>query len=94
MSDHLLAWLAGLLAGIAAAIALSLATRVRLLPEVIDVSIVPTGSGVGSLFFAGYGALRRFPPDRVGRLTLFGTLLGGLVSASILAVALLVGVVS
>jgi hypothetical protein len=41
------------------AVVAALATRVQLLPDVIDISIIPTGSGVGSLIFVFYGALRR-----------------------------------
>jgi hypothetical protein len=49
-------------------IAGAVATRVRLLPEVIDVPFIPTGAGLGSLGFAFYGALRRYEPDRIGRV--------------------------
>lgn len=69
-------------------IATAVATRVQLLPDVIDISTIPTGAGVGSLAFVSYGALRQFEPDRVGQLALFGTLIGGLVTAGILALAL------
>lgn len=94
MPDHVLAWLSGVLAGVIAIVAVAVATRLRLLPEVIDISIVPTGAGVCSLLFAAYGALRRFPPDRLGRITLFGTLLGGLGAALGLAIVLVVDVLS
>ena len=61
MSEHTLAWALGALAVIVAAFA----TRVQLLPDVIDISIIPTGSGVMSLVFVPYGAVRRLDPDRV-----------------------------
>lgn len=60
----------------------------------IDVSIVPTGSGLMSLVFIAYGALRRFGPERIGRLALFGTLLGGVAAAAALLTALVVDVLS
>jgi hypothetical protein len=87
-------WTAGLSAALAAVIAGAAATRVRLLPEVIDVSIIPTGAGLGSLGFAFYGALRRYDPDRIGRLTLFGTLLGAAGTGLALVVALMLDVLS
>lgn len=71
------------------ALAAALATRVRLLPEVVDPSIVLTCSGLGALAFSAYGALRRFDPDRVARLALGGTLLGAAFGA-LLFVGLLV----
>ena len=67
-----------------AAVFAALATRVRLLPEVIDVSIVPTTGGVFSFALTGYGFVRRFDPDRIGRLSLGGTLVGGLLGVGIL----------
>ena len=76
MHDHLLLWTLGLLAGLLAAVAAAIATRVRLLPEVIDVSIILTGAGLGALAFTTYGALRRYDPDRIARLTLGGTVIG------------------
>jgi hypothetical protein len=82
--DHLLAWVAGVVAGCAATVAVAIATRVRLLPEVVDVSLVPTLAGVGGLVMAAYGAMRRFPPGRVGQLTLLGTLAGGALACAIL----------
>jgi hypothetical protein len=57
-------------------------------PEVIDISIIPTGAGVASLASVSYGALRQFEPDRMGQLALFGTLVGGLGAAGALAIAL------
>ena len=94
MPDHLIAWLVGVAAGCAATIAVALATRVRVLPEVVDISLVPTGAGVGSLLFAAIGAARRFPPERVGRLALFGTLMGGAIAASFIALSLVLDVLS
>jgi hypothetical protein len=84
--------MAGLFAAMVAVIAGAVATRVRLLPEVIDVSIIPTGAGLGSLGFAFYGALRRYEPDRIGRLTLLGTLLGAAGTVLVMVVALMLDV--
>jgi hypothetical protein len=89
VNEHTLTWALGSIVAMVAVIATALATRVQLLPEVIDISIIPTGSGVASLAFVSYGALRRFEPDRVGRLALGGTLAGGLGAAGALAVALM-----
>jgi len=72
----------------------ALATRVRLLPEVIDISIVPTGAGTVWLLFATYGAARRFGPDRLGRITLLGNLVGGLAALLLLVLAVLIDVLS
>ena len=41
-----------------------------------------------------YGAARRFDGDRLGRLALLGTLLGGGVTAALLTLALLADVLS
>lgn len=65
-----------------------------MLPDVIDLSIIPTRAGVGSLAFAFYGALRRFEAERLGRVTLLGTLLGGGVATLLLAFVLLLDVLS
>jgi hypothetical protein len=86
--------MAALFAAMVAVIAGAVATRVRLLPEVIDVSIIPTGAGLGSLGFAFYGAPRRYEPERIGRLTLLGTLLGAAGTALVLVVALMLDVFS
>jgi hypothetical protein len=88
--DPLLLWTVGLLAGLLAAIAAAIAARVRVLPEVIDVSIVATTAGLGALAFTTYGAVRRYDPDRIARLTLGGTVLGGLAGLSIFLLAALI----
>ena len=82
------------LAAILTAIVAAIATRVQLLPDVIDLSFIPTGSGIGSLMLVFYGASRRFDPDRIGRLALLGTLLGGVGTAAFLLLALLADVLS
>lgn len=94
MPDHTLILLCGALIASVAAIAAALATRVQLLPDVIDVSFIPTGSGIASLALVAYGAARRFDPDRLGRLALLGTLLGGLVTAAFLVVFAVADVLS
>ena len=88
MPEHVLSW------AIVLAVGVTLATQVRLLPEVIDLSIIPTAAGVGSLVMAAYGAFRRFPPERIGRLTLFGTLLGGGIAIGTLSYFAVVDVLS
>ena len=94
MLDHPVPWLLGVLAGFAAAIAAAIATRVQLLPEVIDISIVPMAAGVGGLFAAGCGAALRFRADRLARITLFGNLVGAVVAAAGLLIALVLDVLS
>lgn len=94
MSDHPFLLLFGVLAAIFTAVVGAIATRIQLLPNVIDLSFIPTGSGVGSLILVFYGALRRFDPDRIGRLALLGTLLGGVGTAALVLVALLADVSS
>jgi hypothetical protein len=74
-----------------AAVIAAVASGVRLLPEVIDVSIVAT-AGLGALIFATYGALRRYDADRIARLTLGDTVLGGLAGLSIFVIAALLQV--
>lgn len=90
MNEHTLTWALGSIVGLVTVIATALATRVQLLPDVIDISIIPTGSGVASLAFVTCGALRAFEPDRLGRLALLGTLVGGVGAAAILAGALVI----
>ena len=92
MTDHAIVWTLAIFSAILTAALVAAATRVRLLPEVIDVSIIPTGSGVLSLMFVSYGGLRRFHPDRIARLSLLGTSLGGVVTAAALLIALAVDV--
>jgi hypothetical protein len=94
MHHHLVASLIGALAGCAVTVAVAIATRVRLLPEVVDISLVPTRAGVGGLLLAAYGAARRYPPARLGQLTLFGTLAGGGAAFGLLAYFLIRDVLS
>jgi hypothetical protein len=81
-------------ATIVGAVVASIGVRVQFLPDVIDISFVLTGAGLGSLLAAFLGALWRFDPDRLGRVTLLGTLLGGIVALLVLLLALLADVLS
>jgi hypothetical protein len=92
--DHHIPWLLGALCGFAAALAAAVATRVQLLPDVIDLSLVPTAAGAVGLLFAAYGAARRFEPERLGRVTLFGNLAGGVLALIALLLALTIDVLS
>jgi hypothetical protein len=85
MHDHLVSWGVGLITGIVAA----LATRVQLLPDVIDLSVIPTGAGFGSLLGCAVGAALRFEPDRLGRVALLGTLFGGGITSLLLLLGLI-----
>jgi hypothetical protein len=91
MPDHPLLLLYGALAAI---VATAFATRVQLLPDVIDLSFIPTGSGVGSLMLVFYGAARQLDHDRIARLALLGTLLGGVATAAFVLLALVADVLS
>ncbi|MGH2969921.1 MAG: hypothetical protein ACRDK0_12785 [Solirubrobacteraceae bacterium] len=88
----LLAYVA--ITAILTAVIAAVATRVQLLPDVIDLSFIPTGSGILSLVLVFYGALRRFDPERLGKLALLGTLLGGLSTAAVVLLAVLFDVLS
>ena len=92
MADDLLTLISGVLPMLAAAVAALIATRVRVLPEVIDISIIPTAAGTASMAFSTYGAVRRFKPDRVARLALGGTVAGGILGTAGLGIGLLIHV--
>ena len=92
MTDHILLGVSALLIAILSAAIAALATRVRLLPEVIDISMIPTGAGVGSIAFIVYGACRGFEPERLARLSLGGTVVGGVAGAGVLAIGLVIDV--
>jgi hypothetical protein len=93
MPDLIPTALYALVTALAAAVIASIATSVRLLPEVIDVSIIPTTAGLGSLALTSYGALRRFDPDRVAQLALLGTITGAAVGLVGLAVGRIIAVI-
>ena len=90
--NHLPEALAAVLGLVIAVVIASIATRVQVLPEVIDVTIVLTAAGLGALAGTMYGAIRRYPSERVGRLSMFGTVVGGLAGAAFLLIYLLVEV--
>ena len=94
MHEHPLILIHLTLMAIATAIAAAVATRVQVLPDVIDLTLIPTGSGFGSLSLVTYGAIRRFEPERIGRLSLLGTLVGGGATTGTIAIALLADVLS
>ena len=60
MTDHPMILLSAVRAAVVTAVVAVIATRVQLLPDVIDLSLIPTAAGLGSLLVVGYGALRRF----------------------------------
>ena len=94
MHEHPLILIYLTLAAIATTTPATIATRVQLLPEVIDLTLIPTGSGLGSLTLVTYGAIRRFEPERLGRLSLLGTLVGGGATTATIVIALLADVLS
>jgi hypothetical protein len=72
MTEPALVWIAGVLAGIVAVLVAAVATRVQLLPDVIDLSIVPTVAGAGGIgvpvFYAALliGILIGWPASSAG----------------------------
>jgi hypothetical protein len=71
----------------------AVAVRFQLLPEVIDLSLIPTGCGVGAMLAAFAGTFARFQPDRLSRLVMFGNLAGGTL-ASLFVLGGILGVFS
>jgi hypothetical protein len=69
-------------------------TRIQLVPDVIDVTAIPNAAGAPGLLFAAYGAARGFGPDRLGRVTLFGNLLGVVFATLALLLGALLEVIS
>jgi hypothetical protein len=92
MTGQLLTAIAGVVGGLITATIAAVATRVQVLPEVIDVSIILTFAGLGSLALSSYGALRRVNPDRIARLSLGGTLLGGAIGLLVFLIVLAIDV--
>jgi hypothetical protein len=60
------------------------ATRVQLLPEVVDLSYVPMFAGLVSLFVMMAGVVGGLRPERVVRLALFGNLPGGIGAVAVI----------
>jgi hypothetical protein len=82
---------AAFLITVGAALVAVVSTRVQLLPNVIDFTVVLTAAGFGGLTASGIGAGLRFGPDRLGRLTLFGQLVGAVAGLLLLVVGLIAG---
>ena len=79
------------LIAVAAALIAVVTTRVQLLPDVVDFTVVLSATGFGGLTASGIGAALRFGPDRLGRLTLFGQLVGAMGGFLFLVVGLIAG---
>ena len=94
MSNDPVPWLFAAAAAALTALFAAIATRIQLLPEVIDISIVPTAAGFGGLLAAGCAAALRFPAERLARVTLFGNLAGAAIAAVGLLLALALDVLS
>ena len=71
--------------------AAEIALRAQPLPDVIDLSIILTGSGLGGLVGALAGALHSSDMDRIGRASLLGTILGGLITGVVFVALLILG---
>jgi hypothetical protein len=67
----------------------ALATTVRLLPDVVDVSIILDCSGLCALLFTMYGVARRWDPDRITRLAIGGSTMGSIFGVAMLAIGLI-----
>jgi hypothetical protein len=68
------------------------ATRIQLVPDVIDFTAIPDAARTLGLVCAAYGAARGFGADRLGRITLFGNLAGGLFATGALLLGALLEV--
>jgi hypothetical protein len=62
------------------------------LPEVIDFTLITNRAGAGALGFTVFGAAMRYDQERLARLTLLGTVLGGALGVAVFAVALIIDV--
>lgn len=67
----------------------ALATTVRLLPDVVDISTILDCSGFGALLFTMYGVTRRWDPDRITRLAIGGSTVGCIFGVAMLAIGLI-----
>lgn len=77
---------------LAAAVAAAIATEIRLLPEVIDPSIILTTAGLFALLTTVIGAGLGLEQDRLARLALLGTVSGAIVGAVGFVIGLLIDV--
>lgn len=65
------------------------ATTARLLPEHVDLSVILTMAGLGAFGATCIGALRRFDAERLRRVALFGSVVGGTIGVGCWVLALL-----
>ena len=72
--------------------AADIAIRAQPLPDVIDLSIILTGSGFGGLVGAIVGAMRGPDVDAIARHSLVGTVLGGIFTRVVFIGLLVAGV--
>jgi hypothetical protein len=66
----------------------AVAVRFQFLPEVVDLSLIPTGAGTCGMLAPLVGAAARLDHDRLARVVLLGNLVGGAGAT----VALLLGI--
>jgi hypothetical protein len=71
----------------------AVAVRFQRLPEVIDLSLIPTVAGTCGMLAALAGAVARLDHDRLARVVLLGNLVGG-VGAAVFLLAGVTGVFS
>jgi hypothetical protein len=62
--------------------------EVRVLPEVVDFTLVTSMAGTGALVLTIVGALLRLDHDRLARLTLLGMVLGGGIGTALFMILL------
>jgi hypothetical protein len=62
--------------------------EVRVLPEVVDFTLVTNMAGTGALVLTIVGALLRLDHDRLARLTLLGMVLGGGIGTALFMILL------
>jgi hypothetical protein len=66
-------------------------TRFEALPDVVDLTFILTAAGTGGPLATLVGALLRFGPDRLARLSLFGQTTGAVAGAIMVVGGLLLG---
>jgi hypothetical protein len=62
------------------------------MPEVVDFTLITNAAGLGAIFLTMAGAALRFDADRLARLTLLGTVVGGGIGTVLFATGVVIEV--